>query len=66
MLAEKLKEKKDGLGYKFQSLCVYSEEQSMHLIFDLNASDGHPKNSAAKNSLKQCYYDNSSETNIGK
>lgn len=43
MLAEKLKERKAGLGYKFQSLCVYSEDQSMHLTFDLNASDGHPK-----------------------
>lgn len=43
MLAEKLKEKKEKLWYKFHSLCTYSEEQSIHFRFDLNASDGHPK-----------------------
>lgn len=43
MLAEKVKEMKEALMSNFHSLYVYSEEQSMHLTFDLNASDGHPK-----------------------
>lgn len=55
MLAEKLKERKEGLGYEFHSPHAYSEEQSMHLTFDLRWSS--KKLSAAKNSLKLFCYD---------
>lgn len=36
------------MPYKFHILCVYSEEQSVYLTFDLNASDGQPKSCQAE------------------